>query len=268
MHYMRGKSRGDNRTFRYQPPSEEEYRLTLTFVSTLNNNSDAKIELKRAREDDIENYPHAKRLGVHSKTYRPQTAAILQPLASPAPSPPTKVSKQPFTATVTASATTPKKAVPTPRVRAIPRAAPGEGGRTTHAAATHTRIREPKKPIDLNWRAIPDYAPSNDILGDNPRALKVDWDGNALDLSEDPDREFLHPAELHLASLLRLTGARYLTCKRRIFVQRVEALKQGKEFKKTDAQQACQIDVNKASKIWMAYDRIGWLQPQLFKQYL
>jgi len=33
-----------------------------------------------------------------------------------------------------------------------------------------------------------------------------------------------------------------------------------KDFRKTDAQQACKIDVNKASKLWTAFDKAGWFQ--------
>jgi hypothetical protein len=48
----------------------------------------------------------------------------------------------------------------------------------------------------------------------------------------------------------------------------VRALRIGKEFRKTDAQQACKIDVNKASKLWTAYDRVGWFDSEHFQQYL
>jgi len=82
-----------------------------------------------------------------------------------------------------------------------------------------------------------------------------------LDLSNDPDRDLLHPSELKVASTLRLTCAMYLTSKRRIFIGRVAALRRGKEFRKTDAQQACKIDVNKASKLWAAFDKVGWFNP-------
>jgi hypothetical protein len=89
-----------------------------------------------------------------------------------------------------------------------------------------------------------------------------------LDLSQDPDRHHLSPAELSLASTLRLSCATYLCSKRRIFEARVRALRIGKEFRKTDAQQACKIDVNKASKLWTAYDRVGWFDSEHFQQYL
>ncbi|KAJ5126228.1 hypothetical protein N7526_008405 [Penicillium atrosanguineum] len=110
--------------------------------------------------------------------------------------------------------------------------------------------------------------PPLDTLGGNAKALKADWKGQMLDLSNDPDRHLLSPAELNLASTLRLSCATYLCSKRRIFEARVRALGVGKEFRKTDAQQACKIDVNKASKLWTAYERVGWFKPDFFQQYV
>jgi hypothetical protein len=98
--------------------------------------------------------------------------------------------------------------------------------------------------------------------------LKVDWKGQVLDLSYDPHRHWLHEAEVKLAASLRLSCATYLCSKRRIFQARLDAMRIGKEFRKTDAQQACKIDVNKASKLWTAYDKVGWFNPSFFRQHL
>jgi len=117
---------------------------------------------------------------------------------------------------------------------------------------------------DTDFHSLPDYSPPLETLGGNAKALKADWKGQMLDLSNDPDRHLLSPAELNLASTLRLSCATYLCSKRRIFEARVRALGVGKEFRKTDAQQACKIDVNKASKLWTAYDRVGWFKPEYF----
>lgn len=121
---------------------------------------------------------------------------------------------------------------------------------------------------DTDFHALPDYSPPVDSLGSNAKALKADWKGQMLDLSNDPDRNLLSPAEFNLASTLRLSCATYLCSKRRIFEARLRALSVGKEFRKTDAQQACKIDVNKASKLWTAYERVGWFRPEYFHQYL
>ncbi|QKX60759.1 uncharacterized protein TRUGW13939_07905 [Talaromyces rugulosus] len=121
---------------------------------------------------------------------------------------------------------------------------------------------------DTDYKSLKDYSPSVHTLAGNTKGLKADWKGQGLDLSNDPDRHGLDPAEISLASTLRLSCATYLCSKRRIFEARVKALSIGKEFRKTDAQQACKIDVNKASKLWTAYDRVGWFKPEHFKQFL
>ena len=87
----------------------------------------------------------------------------------------------------------------------------------------------------------------------------MEWKGQPRDLSHDPHRHLLHETELQLATNLRLSCAQYLTAKRRIFVSRVHCERIHKEFRKTDAQQACKIDVNKASKLWTAFEKVGWL---------
>ncbi|RKU42014.1 hypothetical protein DL546_004637 [Coniochaeta pulveracea] len=122
---------------------------------------------------------------------------------------------------------------------------------------------------DKDFLSIPDYCPPLDSLPNKPNSLKVDWKAaNPLDLSHDPLRHLLHPDELSLAAGLRLDGATYLTSKRRIFQSRLQCARRGKEFRKTDAQQACKIDVNKASKLWMAYDKVGWLDIRWMSSFL
>jgi hypothetical protein len=96
----------------------------------------------------------------------------------------------------------------------------------------------------------------------------VDWKGQPIDLSKDPHARLLHPDEVALAGNLRLDCATYLTSKRRIFERRLQCLKTGKEFRKTDAQQACKIDVNKASKLWTAFDKVGWLDAHWVRKYI
>jgi hypothetical protein len=144
---------------------------------------------------------------------------------------------------------------------------------TTNTTSPKSASPKPFRPAtnrdDSDYNAIPDYSPPLDTLPKgNTKILKAEWKGQALSLADDPDRDLLHEAELNLAGTLRLNCATYLTSKRRIFQARIEALKIGKEFRKTDAQQACKIDVNKASKLWQSYDRVGWFNPEYFRQYL
>jgi hypothetical protein len=122
---------------------------------------------------------------------------------------------------------------------------------------------------DKDFSSLPDYSPPVSSLPNKPNSLKVDWKGAPMTLVEMGDHlELLHQDEIFLASNLRLDCATYLTSKRRIFIRRIECLKVGKEFRKTDAQQACKIDVNKASKLWQAFEKVGWLNSKWVEKYL
>jgi hypothetical protein len=149
------------------------------------------------------------------------------------------------------------------------RATPAPSRETIRVGTPEPRVRTvaPNRE-DKDFAALEDLSPPLNTLPAKPNSLKVDWKGNALDLSNDPNRHLLHPDELILASNLRLDCATYLTSKRRIFLRRLECARIGKEFRKTDAQQACKIDVNKASKLWQAYERVGWLDIEWMREYL
>jgi hypothetical protein len=122
---------------------------------------------------------------------------------------------------------------------------------------------------DKDFNALPDYCPPLQSLYDSDKKnLKVDWKGQPIDLSNDPHAHLLLPEEVALAGNLRLDCATYLTSKRRIFESRLSCLRKGKEFRKTDAQQACKIDVNKASKLWTAFDRVDWLKAHWVQKFL
>lgn len=137
------------------------------------------------------------------------------------------------------------------------------------APAAAPKAKAPTSRDDVDYLALPDYAPPKETLpANNQKALNVEWKVGTLDLSLDPDRRQLAEAEVYCASRLRLSCATYLCSKRRIFEARVRCLKMGKEFRKTDAQQACKIDVNKASKLWTAFEKVGWFERRWFEQYL
>ncbi|KAE8348279.1 hypothetical protein BDV28DRAFT_143898 [Aspergillus coremiiformis] len=160
----------------------------------------------------------------------------------------------------------------TPRVKRTPRSTPKQKfldsfDLNPQSSNKQTRAIGTSRD-DTDYQSIKDYSPPLETLGSNAKALKADWKGQMLDLSNDPDRHLLNAAELNLAATLRLSCATYLCSKRRIFEARVKALNVGKEFRKTDAQQACKIDVNKASKLWTAYDRVGWFRSEHFTQFL
>lgn len=148
-----------------------------------------------------------------------------------------------------------------------PRSPPKPHATTT--GATPDRSIGPKVAReDKDFDLLPDYCPPLSSLPTKPNSLKVDWRGAPIDLRNDPNANLLHPDEILLAANLRLDCATYLTSKRRIFMKRIDALKIGKEFRKTDAQQACKIDVNKASKLWSAFDKVGWLDPKWVRKFM
>lgn len=123
---------------------------------------------------------------------------------------------------------------------------------------------------NISWESLPDYSPPFSTLpaNNNVKCLKVEWKGSSMDLSADPLRYKLHSAELVLAQTLRLPCDLYLDSKRRLFCEKVHRLKQGMPFRRTDAQKACRIDVNKASRLFAAYEKIGWLNDDKFTKYL
>ncbi|ORX99817.1 SWIRM domain-containing protein FUN19 [Clohesyomyces aquaticus] len=229
-------------------PAREDYELAVSFVSTVyqSYNKDPKAWYRQERQFD---HLYGRPTGV-------QKRPVLKKLA-PAPSSASR--KQ-------------KVALPRlPRQPRPPKRTPVS--QVYHSFDASPLSVSPKVPRpatnrdDTDYNSLPDFSPPIDTLPKgNSKVLKADWKGQVLDLSNDPDRHLLHEAELNLASTLRLTCATYLCSKRRIFQARIEALRIGKEFRKTDAQQACKIDVNKASKLWQAYEKVGWFKPDFFRQ--
>lgn len=120
---------------------------------------------------------------------------------------------------------------------------------------------------DLNLSQIADYSPPVSTLPPG-KSLRAEWKGAPMDLSGDPDVHLLHAAEIHLASVLRLPAEVYLDSKRRLFAEKVHRLRQGLPFRRTDSQKACRIDVNKASRLFGAFERVGWLDDELFERFL
>jgi hypothetical protein len=243
-------------------PSRADYELTATFVSNVFALAKKDPKAWWAQERRFDSY-YGKPTGVQKRS----------PLKKLAPAPSSR-SRQPKVAVPRLPPRTPRAA---PKAKRTPLTQIRDSFDTTMTTTNTTspKSASPKPPRpatnrdDSDYNAIPDYSPPLDTLPKgNTKILKAEWKGQALSLADDPDRDLLHEAELNLAGTLRLNCATYLTSKRRIFQARIEALKIGKEFRKTDAQQACKIDVNKASKLWQSYDRVGWFNPEYFRQYL
>ena len=240
------------------PPRREDYELALTFrtqvMKHFNANPKGWVRKERAlleadRRASISRYPTlmpakplaAKPARIH-RTDRVSKPSSHNATASNSPRPIRSIA-----------------AGAVPNKRPAPRASP--------TPEPSRRAVAPNRE-DKDFNSLPDYCPPTDTLNGRPNSLKVEWKGQPIDLSHDMHRHLLHPDEVHLAGALRLDCATYLTSKRRIFERRLRCLVSGKEFRKTDAQQACKIDVNKASKLWMAFDKAGWLHPKWMQSFV
>jgi hypothetical protein len=115
--------------------------------------------------------------------------------------------------------------------------------------------------IQLRARSVP----ATGFVTRQARQSLVGWTGKPLDLRNDPHPDLLHSEEFYLAGDLRLDCATYLTIKRRIFERR---LQRWQGIRKADTQQACKIDVNKASKLWAAFHEVGWLEARWVHSFL
>ncbi|VVT54343.1 uncharacterized protein SAPINGB_P004028 [Magnusiomyces paraingens] len=145
--------------------------------------------------------------------------------------------------------------------------------RSPRASKPHQFQRKPRPtPIpsrvhDMEASELPDYAPPATLLPPGKK-LKTEWKGSPMDLSRDPHMHLLHPAEVPLAATLRLPAELYLDSKKRLFAEKVHRLRQGLPFRRTDAQKACRIDVNKASRLFSSYEKVGWLEDKVFAKFL
>ncbi|CCD26295.1 SWIRM domain-containing protein NDAI_0H01210 [Naumovozyma dairenensis CBS 421] len=138
-----------------------------------------------------------------------------------------------------------------------------------HLASFEIISKVPQYIPNESWKLIPNYCPStSEIPQTNINCLKIEWKGSPMDLSNDPLKEQLHPAELKLAEILRLPCDLYLDSKRRLFLEKFYRFKNGLPFRRTDAQKACKIDVNKASRLYAAFEKIGWFNDSQFGKFI
>ncbi|KAG6013292.1 hypothetical protein E4U43_007374 [Claviceps pusilla] len=239
------------------PPRREDYELALTFRSQVMRHYTANPKgwLRKERALlEADRRAGAKRF----HTIMPAKSVTAAAAAKPSKQRADRVSKphaapRPIRTNAITNGTT-----PTSRPAA---------GRTSATPEPSRRVVAPNRE-DKDFNSIANYCPPLDTLPDRANSLKVDWKGQPIDLSNDPFASLLHSDELLLAGNLRLDCATYLTSKRRIFERRLQCLRTKKEFRKTDAQQACKIDVNKASKLWTAFEKVGWLDARWISQFL
>ncbi|KAK2003803.1 SWIRM domain-containing protein [Colletotrichum falcatum] len=239
------------------PPQREDYELALQLKSQVmrlfatKRKSWYEKEREQVRADRKLNHARWNSV-VRYQTIAPAKSVLAKASSKPAPAKPRVAA----TSTNSKSDRIIKPQAPRP-VRTSP---PTRHIRRVSATPDPARRVVAPNREDRDFAALPDYCPPLSSLPEKPNSLKVDWKGAPIDLRDDPNVHLLHPDEASLAANLRLDCATYLTSKRRIFVRRLECARVGKEFRKTDAQQACKIDVNKASKLWTAFDKVGWLE--------
>ncbi|RBA14690.1 hypothetical protein FPRO05_13235 [Fusarium proliferatum] len=229
-----------------QPPTRNDYELVVSFQSQLNkayaqNPKAWMLSVTKQARDDNHRIALAK--------------ARARPLAAKAP----KISRP----------RTDNNRVLKPPGRTI-RVQPTNSPRRPTPQLSVNDIAEPKPRAqgpDKDFASLPDLCPPPSVAPDKANWFKVDWKGQPLDNSKDPNRHLLSSDEITLASNLRLDCATYLASKRRIFIGRLSNYRRGKGFRKTDAQQACKIDVNKASKLWMAFDNAKWFREELLEPF-
>lgn len=237
------------------PPRREDYELVLTFRSQVMKHftADRKGWLRKERAFLVAD----RRAGAQ----RYQSILPARPIAAKIPRQRVDRVAKPH------AAPRPMRAGGSTVVAGVVSNTAKPAGRTSATPEPSRRIVAPNRE-DKDFGSIPDYCPPLSSLPNRPNSLKVDWKGQPIDLSGDPHASLLHADELLLAGNLRLDCATYLTSKRRVFERRLQCLRTGKEFRKTDAQQACKIDVNKASKLWTAFEKVGWLDAAWVRPFL
>lgn len=172
----------------------------------------------------------------------------------------------------TSSLTSPQSSSSSPIIKPKKTRKPREKKPSTSTNKSQPKERREKKAIipsnvhEMSFENLPDYSPSVSTL--NGQQLKAEWKGTPMDLSNDPKVDLLEESEVALAATLRLPAHLYLDSKRRLFAEKVHRLRQGLPFRRTDAQKACRIDVNKASRLFSAYEKVGWLDNHHFESFL
>ncbi|KAI9478983.1 hypothetical protein LPJ78_003272 [Coemansia sp. RSA 989] len=100
----------------------------------------------------------------------------------------------------------------------------------------------------------------------NVTTCSVKWAKAApMDVTEYAMAEHLAPAERECCSILRLYPEQYLAIKQAL-VRAGRTMAPG-TFKKRDAQKLCRVDVNKTSKVFEWFCKLGWIPQASSKSY-
>lgn len=120
---------------------------------------------------------------------------------------------------------------------------------------------------DLPFDEIPALEPS---FGDVSRqqaekAMRKVGFSRAAGLKEHEYLKEVGSIELMIIGGFKFTPLQYADTKRRLFAEKARKTKLGRTFRKTDAQKACRIDVNKTSRLYEVFESIGLLKDNLFR---
>jgi len=117
------------------------------------------------------------------------------------------------------------------------------------------------------------YPPNDNLDKLGPNAMKVEWKSSKKFYAPQEATRFqnlkdvkFHPKEIDLAGTINMVHfAQYEESKRLIFQFWFERKSKGLSFTKTHAQQAAHVDVNKASALWTAFDKVNWFSDEAFR---
>lgn len=118
--------------------------------------------------------------------------------------------------------------------------------------------------------SIPNFEPSFTGIPKRTIERAIKKAGCVVNVSSSKDfggTDLLHgfdSREILIMKAFKLTPLQYADTKRRFFAEKARRTMLSVSFKKTDAQKACRIDVNKASKLYEVFGSLGLLDDELF----
>src|SRR5579859_4438042 len=170
----------------------------------------------------------------------------------------------------TASSVIEARPIKVPRPRPAPKAVdPNAPPKVSKGQRTDAEFEEA-----LAQTSSPIYYPPMDNLDRlGPNAMKVEWKSSKKLYTPQEYTRFqglkdvkFHPKEIDLAGTINMVHfAQYEESKRLIFTLWYERKSKGLSFTKTHAQQAAHVDVNKASALWTAFDKVHWFSDEAFR---
>ncbi|KAJ2805257.1 hypothetical protein H4R21_001328 [Coemansia helicoidea] len=144
------------------------------------------------------------------------------------------------------------KLPPRPPARAVPQP---ESRPPLHAPSPPS---SPPPPSAADAYGTDDLAREIALLRPHVATCTVKWTKAApMDIAGFPGADDLAPAERECCSILRLYPEQYLTIKHALV--RASRTMPANTFKKRDAQRLCRVDVNKTSKVYEWFCKLGWI---------